>query len=100
MKKNLKKPLVYFNGVELKEKKDGEETPILASDVLAKALFEAATQGLSPDEKYQAFKLSQRIVRNPEAVELESVDTVLIRKLIAPAFSAGIYGQLVDLLEH
>lgn len=97
MKRNLKKELLYFNGEPLKdEKKD----PVLINDVLGKALFEVSTSvGLSPEEKYQAFKISQRIAANPEAVELESNDIVLIRKVMAPSFSAGIYGQIVDLLE-
>ena len=100
MKKNLKKGLFYLNGEALTEKKDGTDTPILICDVLARAMFEVSTSaGLSPSEKYQAFKISQRIVANPEAVDLESADVVLIRKVIAPSFSAGVYGQIVDLLE-
>ena len=100
MKRNLKKSLLYFDGNTLTENKNGKDTPILICDVLAKAMFEVSTSvGLSPDEKYQAFKISRRIVANPEAVDLESADVVLIRKIITPSFSAGIYGQIVDLLE-
>lgn len=98
MKKNLKVALRWFNGSELKEK--GTELPIMISEVVAKALFEVSTSaGLTPEEKYQAFKISQRITNEPRNVELDASDVVLIRKVIGPSFSAGVYGQIIDLLE-
>lgn len=101
MEKNLKKPLVYFDGTVLNEKVADKEVPFLISNVLAKAMFDVSTSaGLSPDEKYQAFKISQRVAADPEHVKLESPDIVLIRKVIAPVFSAGVYGQIIDLLER
>ena len=101
MKKNLKVALRWFNGSELTEKTTNDtELPIMISDVVAKALFEVSTSaGLTPEEKYQAFKISQRIMNEPRNVELDASDVVLIRKVIGPSFSAGVYGQIIDLLE-
>lgn len=105
MKKNLKKKLTFINGEPLTTQTMGEDgkkqsVPLLASDVISRAMFEVANAvPLSPEEKYKAFKICQRIMANPEAAELESDDIVLIRKIIGPSFSAGVYGQIVDLLE-
>ncbi len=100
MNKNLKKPILYFNGEELTENVNGKKVTVLMSTVVARAMFEVSTSaGLTPEEKYQAFKISQRIAAKPDSVELESADIVLIRKVITPSFSAGVYGQIVDLLE-
>lgn len=100
MKKNLKKALIYFNGEPLTEKVNNKDVPCLICNVLGKALFDVSVSAnLTADEKYRAFKISQRIAAKPEAVELESDEIMLIRRVIAPSFSAGIYGQIVDVLE-
>jgi hypothetical protein len=104
MKKNLKAPLRLFNGAEITvtEKVDGKEVkkPVLVSDQIGQVLWERASTGVTPEEKYRAFKIAQRIAACPEKVELEAEDITLIKKMIAPVFSAGIYGQIVDLLEE
>lgn len=99
MKMNLKTPVLYFDGNKIK-KSDSDED-VLVSDLLAQALFEVAGSNvpISPEEKYRCWKISQRIVAKPEATDLESEDIVLIKKIIAPSLSAGVYGQIVDLLE-
>ena len=98
MNVNLKKTIAYFNGETIKNEKQAD---VLISDVVARALFEVSGGNvpLTPDEKYRCWKISQRIIANPDAAELEADDIVLIRKIISPALSAGVYGQIVDLLE-
>ena len=95
---NLKKTILYFDGKPIQNEK---EEDVLVCDLLARALFEVAGSNvpISSEEKYRCWKISQRILAKPEATELESEDIVLIKKIIAPSLSAGVYGQIVDLLE-
>lgn len=95
---NLKKTILYFDGKPIQNEKKED---VLVCDLLARALFEVAGSNvpISPEEKYRCWKISQRILAKPEATELESEDIVLIKKIIAPSLSAGVYGQIVDLLE-
>ena len=110
-KRNLKVPLRQFGGAEVKIKKiengivvvDAEGNPVmetvLVSDQLGQLLWEKSTSNATPEEKYQAFKIAQRIAVNPEAVELSTKDTELVKKVAAMVYDPGYYGQIVDLLE-
>lgn len=103
MKKNLKAPLRQFNGADYTVSKivNGKEVqePVMASDQIGEVLWTQASTGTSPEEKYKAFKIAQRIAMNPEAVNLSDDDVVLIKKVCAQVFAPGVYGQIVDLLE-
>lgn len=100
MKRNLKVPCTYYNGQPLTRKEGDKDVHVMIHDIVSQALFDISTGvSLTPDEKYQAFRVSQKICSKPESVELEAKDIVLIKKIIAPSFSAGVYGQIVDLLE-
>lgn len=57
-------------------------------------------QPLSPEEKYMAYKLCGRIAASPENVELTSEEGTFIKRLAANIYSAGAYGQIVDLIEN
>lgn len=98
MEMNLKKAIVYIDGKAIKNESNND---VLVSDLLARALFEVAGSNvpISPEEKYRCWKISQRITAKPEATVMESDDIVLIKRIIAPSLSAGVYGQIVDLLE-
>lgn len=102
-KKNLKVAILQFCGTEFTTTVvvDGKEMkkPVMASDQIGEVLWQAANSELSPEEKYKAFKIAQRIAANPEAVELSSEEIAMIKKMIAPVFAAGVYGQMVDVLE-
>lgn len=110
-KKNLKVPFYQFNGQELKVNKvvdgvivkDAEGRPVmetvLVSDQIGQVLWEKSTSTASPDEKYKAFKIAQRIAANPEEVELSDDDLELIKAIVATVFHPGYFGQVVDLLE-
>lgn len=104
MKKNLKAPLRLYNGASVKvtETENGKEVTkeIMICDQIGQALWECSqSTGLSPQEKYQAFKIAQRIARNPEKVELSTEDIALIKRIIGGFYSPGFYGQMVELLE-
>lgn len=102
-KKNLKVAILQFGGAEFTTTLvvDGKEVkkPVMISDQIGQVLWEVANSELSPEEKYKAFKIAQRIAANPEAVELSSEEIAMIKKMIAPVFAAGVYGQMVDALE-
>ncbi len=102
-KKNLKAPLRQFNGAEYTVAKivNGKEVqePVMISDQIGEVLWTQASAGIQPAEKYQAFKIAQRIATDPEAVDISDEDVDLIKKVCAQVFSPGAYGQIVDLLE-
>lgn len=102
-RKNLKVALLQFGGAEFTttEMVDGKEVkkPVMISDQIGQVLWQVANSELSPEEKYKAFKIAQRIAATPEAVELSSEEVAMIKKMIAPVFAAGVYGQMVDVLE-
>ncbi len=104
MVKNMNVALRQFNGaaIVVTETIDGKEVhhPALICDQVGQALWQYANADDTPEERYRAFKIAQRIAANPEAVDLSSDDVVLLKRRIAPVFAPGIYGQIVELLEN
>lgn len=73
------------------------------AEAVCVALFNASTLNgapMSPEEKYKAFKLSQRIAANPDGVVLDGADVNLIKAIVGASYSAGAYGCVCDLLEN
>lgn len=69
---------------------------------LAKKLFYLSTlSGQAADEKvkYQAYKLSLRIAKTPEDVEISTEEAVFIKQVAGENLSAGAYGIVSDLIE-
>lgn len=93
MKVNFKKALVDFKGQPIKDEKGNEQ---LASDVICSRLF-GAGEGFTSDEKYEAFKLMQKISSNEE-VDIIDKESILIKKVCDKQLNAGAYGQIVELL--
>ena len=65
-------------------------------------LFNLSTLRGTPvpaERKYQAYKLCQRIAANPREVELTTEDCSLLKEVASETYSAGAYGQVVDLIE-
>ncbi len=54
---------------------------------------------VSADEKYRAYSLSRRFSDSPDAVNLTTEEAAFIKKVCADTFTAGAYGQIVDLIE-
>lgn len=54
--------------------------------------------GLSSDEKYQAYKTMTKIAAADGAVDIEDKESILIKKVCESSLTVGAYGQIVDLL--
>ncbi len=97
MKVNFNQKVKDFKGVE------GSES---ISDVVAQALFQAGMNGdesITSDEKYMAYKLSQKIVAGAENdlfVDISTEEGTLIKKTCEKMYVAGAYGQIYDLIEQ
>ena len=92
MEKNLNRPFVNWKGEELASTNMADE--------VCKILYNVGSNGnVSPDEKWMAYKLCNRIMKTPERVGLSSEETVFVLKLCAESLLAGAYGQIKEMLE-
>lgn len=67
-------------------------------EVVCIRLF-SASDGFTEEEKYNAYRLMNRIAASDGAVEIEDKDSVLIKKICEKSLTAGAWGQLVDILK-
>lgn len=96
MKKvNLDRPFTDCFGEEIKGKNMAEQ---ISMNLFNLSTLHGVT--VSADKKYEAYKLCNRIAANPREVELTSEERVLIEDLSEDVFSAGAYGQIVDIIEE
>lgn len=85
-----------YNGKDV-ESPNGEKQMI--KDLVCKCLY-IGCEGISGDEKYNAYKLNIKIRESEGAVDLKSEDITLIKRVCDKCISgAGGYGQIVELLE-
>jgi hypothetical protein len=78
-----------------------EESPTIA-DELAKLLYSLGVEGLqaTPDEKFPAYKIATLLISGKGEIELSQPDCDLIKKFCGYYFTAGAYGQIVELLNN
>lgn len=58
----------------------------------------SAGEGLTDEEKWNAYKLMNRIAASDGTIDIEDKESVLIKKICGHTLTAGSYGQLVDAL--
>lgn len=63
-------------------------------------LFGYGDVNVSAEKKYSAYKLMQRISQAEVACEISVEEASFIKEISVKSMSAGIYGQIVDLLEN
>ena len=99
MNVNFNVPFVDLMGKPIYE--NGKEA--IVADRVASLLFNLSALNKEPlkaEQKYKAYKLCTRITGKPENVELSAEDAAFIKEVCSEAFSAGAYGQVVDLIEN
>ena len=91
-KMNFDRKFFNHKGVEI-----GHET---ISDELSKVLFNAGAQGLSVEsgQKFIAYKISTKLIAQRGIIELNDEEIEFLKKFCEVAFTAGAYGQIVELL--
>lgn len=95
MKVNFNKSFIDCFGKKVGDKQIGEQ--------LAMLLFNMSTINnapVSPEEKYAAYKLCNKLSTATDAVEITEDEAGLIKRIASEYFSAGAYGQIVDLVEN
>ena len=80
----------------------GEDVEGNMSDSLAETLFNAGAAGFPIDDKdkFRAYKISTKLIANNGVIEPDNSDIELLKTFCAVAFTAGAYGQIVELLEN
>lgn len=92
MKVNFNQQFKDFNGNSL---------GVTIMHEIGKTLFNLATLNnnpLTPDEKYMAYKLCDRISKNGE-VDINAEEAAFLIKVCGEHMTAGGYGQVRDLIE-
>lgn len=54
----------------------------------------------TPEQKYTAYTLCRRIQADAASVELTTEEGTFLKDIASEAFSAGAYGQVVDIIEN
>lgn len=98
MIRNFKTTIKDYKGQPLTDAQGKEQ---MMSDLIGAQLFTAgAKAALSPDDKMRAYKLSVMMQQTPEAVTLTTEDAALIKSIMGDNFVAGVYGQIVEVIEQ
>ena len=104
MKVNLNIPFKDYKGQPIIEKdKDDKGHETIIADFVAKSLFTLCQidgKPMEADKMLLAYKLSTRIINNPNEVELTSEEITFIKEVMSKELVVGCYGQLVDILEN
>lgn len=80
---------------------DGNELPDNVAHSVAEALFfYGKDKPVNREDKFRAYCLSNRIVRQDGAVDLTTEEASLIKEVCGEVFTAGGYGQVYDLIEE
>ena len=93
---NFDKPFVGFDNRPLME--NGE--PVVISDRLGFIMFNVSTMGnqqIEASKKYLIYKLMRKLQKGGD-LELTEEEKTIIRDVSADAFSAGAYGQIMEIL--
>ena len=93
MKVDLNRRFRGFKGNEL----DGDNV----ATAVAEALFNyGKDKPVGRDEKFKAYVLCQRIIQGGGVLDLESEDVTLIKEVCGEGLTAGVYGQVYELVER
>lgn len=93
MKINLKKNFVDVYGIE--------NTDASIHAAVAAALFNLGqSKSASRDDKIRAYNLSVKLISNDGEIDVTSEDITLIKEVAGDAFTAGGYGQIVNIVEN
>lgn len=98
MIRNFKQTIKDYKGQPLK---DGQGNEQMMSDLLGAQLFAAGGKtALSQEDKMRAYKLCVQMQQHPETVELTTEDATLVKTIVSEGFVAGVYGQVVSIIEQ
>ena len=76
----------------------GEAKGKTMAHFLAQALFSGAGVGSSPEEKFAAYKLCNRLINETGDIELDKDERKLLKAAACASLTPGAFGQVMDLL--
>lgn len=79
----------------------GGEKAATVADNIGITLYQLHSLGGQPvdaSKKYLAYKIATKVIADPSAVELSSEEKELIESVAAENFPAGIFGQLMEII--
>lgn len=94
MRVNFNRPFKGYDGKDIEDENGGKQ---LIREAVCARLY-TSSEGLSPDEKYEAYKLMARIASSDGEIDIEDRESLLIKKICESTLTAGGYGQIVELL--
>ncbi len=106
---NFKKEFIDCFGNPITERVENPTTKVTTVvtvtvwEKIARLLYNASRlsgQPLNKEQKYEAYTLSKRIAKSPEAVELSTEEAHFVKTLCLESLSAGAYGFIDDIFEQ
>ena len=67
---------------------------------LAKALFSGAGVGQTPEEKFAAYKLCNRLINETGEIELDKDERKLLKDVACASLTPGAFGQVMEILKE
>ena len=93
MKVDFSKNFKGFNGEEVKANKSIGYT-------LAQGLFNGYGVGNTPEDKFAAYKLCNRLMNETGEIELDKDERKLIKESACAGLTPGAFGQVMELLNE
>lgn len=91
---------VNFNKSFVDQK--GNPLSVVMADEIGKSLFflGSGKSQVSPEDKYRAYKLCNRISSAQDDIELTADEASFVLRICGETLSAGAYGQVRDMIEN
>lgn len=92
---------VNFNQ-KIKDHK-GNEVNIIIAEKLSELMWFAGSQAdvqFSRDEKFKAYKISQKLIACNGNIEIDVDEAAFIKDMAAKYLAAGVFGQVCDMIEN
>ena len=102
MKVNLNIQLKEYDG---RPAKDDKGEPIVIRDLVSRTLFEGkgirrtGNPDTDDDNRFKAYRLSQRVMAADGEIDLSPEEMVLIKQAASAFQGAGVYAQIRELID-
>lgn len=81
----------------------GKEVDIVISEKLSELMWFAGSQPeiqFSREEKFKAYKISQKLIANNGNIEIDVDEASFIKDMASKYLAAGVFGQVCDIIEN
>ena len=81
----------------------GKEVNIVISEKLSELMWFAGsqpTEQFTREEKFKAYKISQKLIANNGNIEIDVDEAAFIKDMAGKYVAAGVFGQICDIIEN